>query len=503
MDIIKISSANKNDKVILSDRRECIIKQKLEKHTLENGNIIWKIFMKDDKYFIIDDISLNDVLLHPNIWFISNSKYIVSRNEGKTINLNQLLLPKNNEKELYSHKDGDNFNFRISNILLTTQSIVNSKKTNKINTKDDNIKDANIKDIEINKIINQDILENKEGNNNSINIGDNNASINKPIKQYKLYDELQYRIIDKKDNYIILENKDEPNDKIIEMIAKNDGTTKFIFDFTMLDNVLKLFWLYHSGTGYICNNTTKHNSTIDRSNMLYFHSFIYFTAYPDLEKKQGYSIHHKNLNKLDNRISNLDYVNQSIQNAIRDNPKRITKQPAIQDIKEDIPKLATYYPAKGDFGEYFEVDVKSMKNDNIQFERIRKKTTKSKECTLIDKVCHSIVLRYQIIHNLLTTNTKISLSRFCLEGKQFTGLIEFKKYHEQSINNILNKYADNNFDNDGDNDGDNDVGIEAIQNNYTITSFEKYIKEKSKKKANSGSFKPKQNQPEQTIQIEQ
>ena len=58
MDIIKISSANKNDKVILSDRRECIIKQKLEKHTLENGNIIWKIFMKDDKYFIIDDISI-------------------------------------------------------------------------------------------------------------------------------------------------------------------------------------------------------------------------------------------------------------------------------------------------------------------------------------------------------------------------------------------------------------------------------------------------------------
>jgi hypothetical protein len=130
MDISKISSANKNDKVILSDKRECIIKQKLEKHTLENGNIIWKIFMKDDKYFIIDDISLNDVLLHPNIWFISNSKYIVSRNEGKTINLNQLLLPKNNEKELYIHRDGDNFNFRISNILLATQSVVNSKKTN-------------------------------------------------------------------------------------------------------------------------------------------------------------------------------------------------------------------------------------------------------------------------------------------------------------------------------------------------------------------------------------
>jgi hypothetical protein len=30
----------------------------------------------------------------------------------------------------------------------------------------------------------------------------------------------------------------EPNDKIIEMIAKNDGTTKFIFDFKMLDNVI-------------------------------------------------------------------------------------------------------------------------------------------------------------------------------------------------------------------------------------------------------------------------
>jgi hypothetical protein len=166
MDISKISLANKSDKVILSDGRECIIKQKLEKHTLENGNIIWKIFMKDDKYFIIDDISLNDILLHPNIWFISNSKYIVSRNEGKTINLNQLLLPKSNDKELYIHKDGDNFNFRISNILLTTQSIVNSKKTNK---KDTNIKGNNA-------VINQDILENKEKNNNSEDSVVNDAS---------------------------------------------------------------------------------------------------------------------------------------------------------------------------------------------------------------------------------------------------------------------------------------------------------------------------------------
>ena len=499
MNINKISSGNKNDKVILSDGRECLIKQTIEKQTLENGDIIWKIFMKDNNYFIIDNISINNLLLHPNIWYISNSKYIVSRNEGKTINLNQLLLPKNNSKELYIHKDGDNFNFRISNILLTNQSVVNSKiiiKKDIIIKKNNTLLANSGTELGNTLLANSgtelgntllsiaSVLDNKIDENNEDNEDNEDNKTSKVIEdtkdlnidtQYKLYDKLQYKIIDTKDNYIILENKDKSDDKIIEMTAKNNSNIKFIFDIKMLDKALKISWLYHSGTGYICNNTSKRNlqSNIDRNDMLYFHSFIYFLENPDLEKQKGYSIHHKNINKLDNRIVNLDYVNQSIQNAIRDNPKRITIQPNIQNIKEDLPKLTTYYPAKGEFGEYLEIDIKPMKNETIQFERIRKKTTKSKNCTLLDKVCHSIIIRYQIIHNLLTSNKKISLTRFCLEGKQFLNLIQIKKHHEHLINSIQDKYNE-----------------ETINNNYTITFFEKYIKEKSKKKANSGSFKP-------------
>jgi len=64
---------------------------------------------------------------------------------------------------------------------------------------------------------------------------------------------------------------------------------------------------------------------------------------------------------------------------------------------------------------------------------------------------------------------------FCLEGKQFANITELKLHHETLLNNILNKYTD------------------ISNNTYTIKSFAKYITEKSKRKSNSGSFKPQNN----------
>jgi hypothetical protein len=522
MDITKIKSANAGEKIMIN-MRTYVIKNDImlyDSNTLlansgtegantllansgtEGANTIdkyWEITMKDKKFIIdydtiskIINIKYNDYNEFTAKWYIVNNRVAcVITGTKKTLYLDEYLMPKQN-KLLHIHKDNNKLNYRLCNIQLVSQSIVNSRKGDKIsyNTKEillDNLKfDLTFnKEVNIsNKII--DIEDNTEVNtedNTEVNTEDNtevntedNTTNNIAIKQNKLYDKLRYKIIDTKDNYIILENKDKSDDKIIEMTAKNNSNIKFIFDIKMLNKALKYSWSFHSGTGYIYNYISNNNEfNTNKRDMLYFHSFIYFLENPDLEKQKGYSIHHKNINKLDNRIVNLDYVNQSIQNAIRDNPKRITIQPNIQNIKEDLPKLTTYYPAKGEFGEYLEIDIKPMKNETIQFERIRKKTTKSKNCTLLDKVCHSIIIRYQIIHNLLTSNKKISLTRFCLEGKQFLNLIQLKKHHEHLINSIQDKYNE-----------------ETINNNYTITFFEKYIKEKSKKKANSGSFKPTQ-----------
>jgi hypothetical protein len=442
---------DKGDDVILADGRKCNLNQKIEKQTLENGDIVWKVFMKDDKYFIIDNISLTDIIVHCNNWYISNSKYIVSRIEGKTINLNQFLLPKTNTKDLHIHKDGDNFNFRINNIQLVSQSIVNSKKTIQPNSNPL-------------PIINEQILFQFENINDIITLFDN-----------------EYTVIDINTTtypnpYIYL--KQNTTSKEIIKIYCNDNKYHFILDknsttLVGIDDlhITNIKWYFHSATGYIYASLPSVDGVQKK---LTLHSFLYFSANPTIAKKEGYSIHHKNINKLDNRLENLDYVSQSTQNAIRVNPTRITKQQAIQDIKEDLPKLMTYYPAKGNFGEYFEIDIKPRKDTPNPFTRTRKKTTKSAYCTLIDKVCHAVLIRYQIIHSLITEN-KIPISNFCLEGKQFTGLIEFKKHHEQLINTLYNKY---------------EPSEPILESNYTITSFEKYIKDKSKRKANSGSFKP-------------
>ena len=60
-------------------------------------------------------------------------------------------------------------------------------------------------------------------------------------------------------------------------------------------------------------------------------------------------------------------------------------------------------------------------------------------------------------------------------SKQFSTLSELKEHSKKLLNEILNDFTDNK------------------NNNYTIDQFEQYIKEKTKKKANSGSFKPKLN----------
>ena len=447
----------KGKEVILADGRKCILSHKIEKQIIENNNIIWKIFIKDNKYFIIDNISLPDILLHGNTWYISNSKYIVSRIEGKTINLNQFLLPKTNTKDLHVHKDNDNFNFRINNIQLVSQSIVNSKKTITSNTKPQ-------------LPIPEPLSFHFENINDIITMCDN-----------------EYIVIDTNTKtypnpYIYLKNN--TNGKEIIKIYCNDNKHHFIVDknstiLVGIDDlhITNIKWYFHSATGYIYASLP---SVDGIQKKITLHSFLYFSAKPNTTKIEGYSIHHKNINKLDNRLENLDYVSQSTQNAIRENPTRITKQNAIQDIKEDIPKLLTYYPPKDKFGEYFEVDVKPRKDTTNPFTRTRKKTTKSTECTLIDKVCHGILLRYQIIHSLITEH-KIPLSSFCLEGKQFSGLIDFKKHHEELINILYNKYSNSSIT--------ENLPIPE----YTITTFEKYIKEKTKKKANSGSFKPLSN----------
>lgn len=470
MDIENIKTIQAGNDVIIK-MRNYKVKNDIIINETNNDDIYYEIVMKDNIKFIIDKDSLPNII---NIkykdldeftakWYLLNERVacIISGTK-KVLYLDEYLVP-SKDNLVHIHLDNNKLNYKLSNIKLVNKGLSNTRAKKKIITNQNIIKQQDA-------VFDQEIIDNTQ------------SILSETIKEPILLPEIiedektidfksdnnidfsNYHLIKSVNNYNIFENNNDNTDKIVEITASNNKEIKFIIDFNNLEDVIKYNWNYNSKIGYMFNNSTQINKSLP---MTYLHSFIYFINYPDTLKQENKSIHHKNLNKLDNRIKNLDYVNQSIQNAIRQNTIRYSKKINRDDIKNKIPKFMSYYPPKDNFSDYFEIDIKPFGSDT--FKRLRTKTTKSKDCTIIEKLIHGIIIRYEIIKELIETN-QTTLQRFCLESNQFNTLNDFKDYSQNLLNNLLNEFTD------------------EKNNKYTIEEFLKYIKEKSKKKANSGSF---------------
>lgn len=174
-------------------------------------------------------------------------------------------------------------------------------------------------------------------------------------------------------------------------------------------------------TWYIAKNGYVYTHTQRR----YFHQHI-MNHYGNGQGQS--SIDHKNMDKLDNRRSNLRISTQTEQNMNQSKRTRTKTIPNLSLPIDEIPSLIHYIPSKGNHGELFEVSIIYYVND-IR-ERIRKKTTKSSDKSIEYKLIQAIKIRHQLIKENQTI-----LSRN-IDGKEWTSIDELWKHCE---NNIIKK----------------------------------------------------------------
>lgn len=269
-----------------------------------------------------------------------------------------------------------------------------------------------------------------------------------------------------KNTYHLVCDKDNNATKkyyIMEYEKKDKDNEYFKFDINSLEKVQKVFdkvnptW-YQSGNGYIATHITINK----KKTCIYLHQYLmdYYGQNSTLlaEKcstntEKGISIDHINRCRTDNRLSNLRLATQSEQNynQVRERGKNLIKQKqqdqetplqdqeqethiikgsdeVLKKIKDIIPKYVYYRkPEKGKkgglHGEHFAIEVKK-KEANGKLTRIRKKTTKSVDYSLIWKLILAIKIRYELIakyswlQRFMEINSQDELADFADEEKQ-------------------------------------------------------------------------------------
>lgn len=186
-------------------------------------------------------------------------------------------------------------------------------------------------------------------------------------------------------------NNNYNTDNIYYIAQVNKKTTTDFFKFS--ESSLKVFhkiesfdnpsW-YVAHNGYVCCTAG------GKTRYLHQHIMQHFG-----NGKGQDSVDHINMDKLDNRLSNLRITNQTQQNM---NQSKRTRTASIANLAipiSEIPSLIHYVPAKVNHGELFEVSIVYYEN-NIR-KRLRKKTSKSSDKSLIEKLIQAIEIRQQFI----------------------------------------------------------------------------------------------------------
>jgi hypothetical protein len=177
--------------------------------------------------------------------------------------------------------------------------------------------------------------------------------------------------------YKVYDVNDKEKHTFFAMKCSDD--TIFYFSEKSKDYIVGKTW-FKMSNGYISTMIKKDNS----KSGIYLHQLI---AKTELGKcKEGESVDHINRNKLDNRIENLRWASQSLQNSNTDKRNRKHNAKPLPDgLKQtDIPKYVVYYheilnKETGRFREFFKIE----KHPKLEKPWIG---TKSKEISIQDKL---------------------------------------------------------------------------------------------------------------------
>ncbi|AYV79608.1 MAG: HNH endonuclease [Faunusvirus sp.] len=171
------------------------------------------------------------------------------------------------------------------------------------------------------------------------------------------------------------------NNKKYVVYIMTDGTTKMktgaIIDY-------KNFHLIDGKRWYKKSNYLGDDEIIEGKKMTHYMHNVIKGIKIGSGKGATETVDHINRIGMDNREANLEIKSQTNQNHNRMKRSRHVKLPENCGIKsEDIPQYICFYPAKSG-NSYFEVDIKHVLNNGTQ--PFRRKTTKAKDKTLIEKL---------------------------------------------------------------------------------------------------------------------
>ena len=158
------------------------------------------------------------------------------------------------------------------------------------------------------------------------------------------------------------------------IVGKTNSDTKksimFVCDYEFKDVAGYLTWNRQTHSDYIAH-------TLPIRQVLYMHNYV-LKRY-DLNTKGIDSVDHINRITWDNRKENLRVTSQKHQNFNQKKKKRSVELPENCGIDpNDIPKNVWYVKPTGNYGDYFEINIKNLPDGND----FRKKTTKSKSVSL-------------------------------------------------------------------------------------------------------------------------
>ena len=337
--------------------------------------------------------NVKNIYTDGNHWYINIGK--------KRVNIINILYPKNKINTISYIKD--NTDFRLSNLIL--------------NNSNNNIYELNMDNITI--------LE--KGEPYQIIGG----------KFSKEYRNMYWYVKDNNNNSYYIMN----------CVDSNNNINYFKFSKESLSKVLHIgnrrnVW-YIGNNGYVATTYKENNIRKQK----YLHQYI---AEENIENKynneKNISIDHINRNKLDNRIENLRYASQTIQNLNQNKRKRQSSAKYnLPDFIKELPKYIEY--RKETKREYFVINKHHPSIDKDI------KSTTSNKISLKDKYTQILKI-YDNIDNYHTMKKKypkgiyFSKDKFVLDLKKDNNrynirmkATETEENYKKFINNIIKKYS--------------------------------------------------------------